>query len=103
MVMSFLPISFHCSSTACDGLGAGFGGSFFAASCAVAGNIANPRANATPANLFQFVMISLLSLPRPPGAPSPSDGPLRRSFLWLYLQYLVPVSLGEFILRSYLF
>src|SRR6266481_1671490 len=61
IAISFLPMSFHCSSTACDGLGAGFGGSFFAASCAITGNTANPMANARLASLIHFIMVSLLS------------------------------------------
>src|SRR5713226_8306364 len=66
MAISFRPMSFHCSSTACDGLGAGFGGSFFAASCAITGIIANPIPNTKPANLFYFVMVFLLSFARKP-------------------------------------
>src|SRR6266576_123977 len=60
MTMSFRPISFHCSSTACEGLGAGFGGSFFAASCASTGSTANPMAKASPAiHLSFFIFLSL--------------------------------------------
>src|SRR5712692_8279328 len=61
IAISFLPMSFHCSSTACDGLGAGFGGSFFAASCASTGITASPMANAKLTSLIHFVMVSLLS------------------------------------------
>src|SRR5690349_4129274 len=64
MMINFRPISFHCSSTACDGLGAGFGGSFFAASCATAGNTASPVANANPATHFSCFIVSLLRSPR---------------------------------------
>src|SRR5260370_13282687 len=54
MIISFRPISFHCPSTACEGLGAGFGGSFFVASCATAASTANPVANANPATHLTF-------------------------------------------------
>src|SRR5258708_7584134 len=60
MAISFRPTSFHCSRMACDGLGAGFGGSFFAASCASTGITASPMANAKLANLIHFIMVSLL-------------------------------------------
>src|SRR5216683_6157143 len=86
IAISFLPISFHCSSTASEGPGAGFGGSFFAASCPSTGNAANPTAKATPATHFRFFISSLLSCPRlsrcsePGRALIPSDGPPRQSF-----------------------
>src|SRR5260370_13182754 len=60
MMISFRPMSFHCSSTACEGLGAGFGGSFFAASCASTGSAANPAAKTTPPTHFSFFMFSFL-------------------------------------------
>src|SRR6267378_2066072 len=63
IAISFLPMSFHCSSTASDGPGAGFGGSFFAASCASTGNAANPAARTTPAIHLRFFISSLLSCP----------------------------------------
>src|SRR5258708_4284487 len=78
-MISFRPISFHCSSTACEGLGAGFGGSFFAASCASAGNTANPIVKANPATHFRlFIFLSSVT----PGSRTffPSHVPLRQTF-----------------------
>jgi hypothetical protein len=66
MMINFRPMSFHCSSTACEGLGAGFGGSFFAASCASAGIATNPVANAKPATHFGFIIFSFLRNARTP-------------------------------------
>src|SRR5260370_16095752 len=79
MIVSLRPISFHCSSTACEGLGAGFGGSFFAVSCPSTGNTANPAANANPAAHFSFFIFPLLRYaPRRGGRTFfPSDVPLR--------------------------
>src|SRR5260370_4985251 len=78
-MISFRPISFHCSSTACDGLGAGFGGSFFAASCATTGNTANPIAKAHPATHFSF-FIFLSSVTPERRTFFPSDAPSRQAF-----------------------
>src|SRR5712691_4902556 len=61
-MISFRPISFHCSSTACEGLGAGFGGSFFAASCATTGSTAHPIAKANPATHLSFFIFPSLRL-----------------------------------------
>src|SRR5580704_17480001 len=44
MAISLRPMSFHCSRTASEGLGAGFGGAFFA-SCVRAGIAAKHAAN----------------------------------------------------------
>src|SRR5260370_12495091 len=81
MIVSLRPISFHCSSTACEGLGAGFGGSFFAVSCPSTGNTANPAANANPAAHFSFFIFPLLRYaPRRGGRTFfPSDVPLRQT------------------------
>src|SRR5260370_24196416 len=55
-------MSFHCSRTAWVGLTAALGGSFFfAVSCAITGDTANPMANARLASLIHFIMVSLLS------------------------------------------
>src|SRR6266436_5500601 len=78
-MISFRPMSFHCSSTACEGLGAGFGGSFFAASCATAGSTAIPIAKANPATHFSF-FIFLSSLTPERRTFFPSDAPLRQAF-----------------------
>src|SRR6266478_8832790 len=78
-MISFRPISFHCSSTACEGLGAGFGGSFFAASCATAGSIANPIAKAHPATHLSF-FIFLSSVTSERRTYLLSDVPLRQAF-----------------------
>src|SRR5690242_1113604 len=75
MTINLRPISFHCSRRACEGLGAGLGGSFFAASCANAGSAAIPVANAKPANLRLISMVTLLNLaPATSGALLSSDG-----------------------------
>src|SRR5882762_2478477 len=78
-MISFRPMSFHCSSTACEGLGAGFGGSFFAASCATAGSTAIPIAKANPATHFSF-FIFLSSVTPERRTFFPSDAPLRQAF-----------------------
>src|SRR5437588_6919122 len=70
MVINFRPISFHCSSTACEGLGAGFGGAFFAASCANAGNTANPMAKARPATHLSFFIFPSLRYAQKPDVHS---------------------------------
>src|SRR6266849_3211788 len=63
MAISFFPVSFHCSRTACEGLAAGFGGSFFAASWAKTCDPGNPRIR-TNANieitLFIFSLLESL-------------------------------------------
>src|SRR5437660_1222735 len=79
IMISFRPISFHCSSTACEGLGAGFGGSFFAASCATAGSIANPITKAHPATHLNF-FIFLSSVTSERRTYLLSDVPLRQAF-----------------------
>src|SRR5260370_38796097 len=81
MIVSLRPISFHCSSTACEGLGAGFGGSFFAVSCPSTGNTANPAANANPAAHFSFFIFPLLPYaPRRGGREVfPSNAPLQQT------------------------
>src|SRR5438445_5004787 len=66
MVINFRPISFHCSSTACEGLGAGFGGAFFVASCASVGNTANPMAKARPATHLSFFIFPSLRYAQKP-------------------------------------
>src|SRR5882762_5601509 len=78
-MISFRPMSFHCSSTACEGLGAGFGGSFFAASCATAGSTAIPIAKANPATHFSF-FIFLSSVTPERRTFFLSDAPLRQAF-----------------------
>src|SRR5712692_6875280 len=94
-------MSFHCSSTACDGLGAGFGGSFFAASCANTGSTANPIAKASPATHFSFLIFSFLRYARKPDvlsfrrATPPSVSP-RPALTWT----AVPGLPRGFILRS---
>src|SRR4029077_6631381 len=80
IAISFLPMSFHCSSTACDGLGAGFGGSFFAASCASTGIAANPAHNTNAPISFINLIFSLLSPPE--RTLSYSDAPHTQKFLW---------------------
>src|ERR1700674_4039679 len=86
MAISFLPMSFHCSSTACDGLGAGFGGSFFAASCASTGIAANPAHSTTAPISFIHLIFSLLS---PPARTlSYSDAPPSQAFLCFFQRML---------------
>src|SRR5229473_6716696 len=82
MAVNLRPMSFHCSSTACVGLTAGLGASFFfAASCATAGSTTNPMANANPAIHLSFFIFSLLRYaPHPVGAFFPSDARLRQTF-----------------------
>src|SRR2546421_2038349 len=70
MVTNFRPISFHCSSTACEGLGAGFGGSFFAASCASTGITPNPMAKARPATHLSFFIFPSLRYAQKPDVHS---------------------------------
>src|SRR5215470_3718733 len=53
MAFSLRPISFHCSSTACDALGAGFGA--FGAGCAPADVINIPTHNDTPSKTVLFI------------------------------------------------
>src|SRR6266705_1496324 len=79
MIISFRPMSFHCSSTACEGLGAGFGGSFFAASCARTGSTPNPMAKAKPATHLSF-FIFLSSVAPGNRTFSPSDARLFQAF-----------------------
>src|SRR5579859_523713 len=62
MAISLRPISFHDSRMACDGLGAGFGGAFVAASCARAGSARNAAANAIPAKQNSFFISSSVAL-----------------------------------------
>ena len=67
MAISFRPMSFHCSTTACVGLTAAFGGSFFfAASCATAGATANPAPSTRLASTFHFFINFLLRFARKP-------------------------------------
>src|SRR3989440_2032492 len=70
MVINFRPISSHCSRTACEGLGAAFGGAFFAASCANAGNTANPMAKARPATHLSFFIFPSLRYAQKPDVHS---------------------------------
>src|SRR6476661_327961 len=51
-------MSFQDSSKACEGLGAGFGGVFFAASCARTGSAMNATVNAIPAIHHSFFISS---------------------------------------------
>src|SRR5712692_5441570 len=101
MVINFRPMSFHCSSTACDGLGAGFGGSFFAASWAIKGSVASPKPNTSPPTFVHFVMVPLLRFARNPDVLSfrrttlPGVSP-KPSFTWP----AVPGPPRGFILRS---
>src|SRR5258708_23387904 len=85
MAISFRPISFHASSTASDGLGAG-PGAFFGASCARRGANAKQTANHTKANLVKrfiafllwaFEAKGFLSLFRRITSPDVSLGPER--------------------------
>src|SRR6266436_4256566 len=109
MIISFRPISFHCSSTACEGLGAGFGGSFFVASCATAGSTTNPVANTNPATHLSFFIFSLLRYAptrsgrsflqtRHSATRFPPVGPISRDQHCTRLRYLA--FRGGFILRS---
>src|SRR5205085_9878833 len=97
MAINFRPMSFHCSTTACVGFTAAFGGSFFfAASCAPAGTTANPAPSTRVASTFHFFISFLLSFARKPDVLF-SDAPLCRAF--------PPTSVdsdfgGGFILRS---
>src|ERR1700732_634436 len=86
MAISFFPMSFHCSSTACDGLGAGFGGSFFAASCASTGIAANPAHNTNAPISFINLIFSLLSPPE--RMLSYSDAPHSQTFLCFFRSML---------------
>src|SRR6266481_3926951 len=81
MAVSFRPMSFHCSSTACVGLTGALGGSFFfAASCATAGSTANPTPSTRPATTFHFFISFLLRFAREPDV-TPSDAQLCQAFL----------------------
>src|SRR5208282_2032788 len=62
MAINFLPISFQDSKTACDGLGAGFGGVAFLASCAKAGIAASTTATSRAPHLLGLFIVSLLVL-----------------------------------------
>src|SRR5713226_8316283 len=80
MAISLRPMSFHCASTACVGLTAAFGGSFFfAASCATAGSTANPAPSTRLATTFHFFIGFLLRSARKPDV-TPSDAPLCQAF-----------------------
>src|SRR5271168_57442 len=96
MVINFLPISFQDSKTACDGLGAGFGGVAFLASCAKAGIAASTTATSRAPHLLGLFIVSLLvfaylSWPGirrayepvlgKPGRHTLSDGPRVQAFL----------------------
>src|SRR5712664_4621320 len=70
MAISFRPTSFHASSTASDGLGAG-PGAFFGASCARRGANAKHTANHTNANLEKRFIASLLMNVEAKGLLSP--------------------------------
>src|SRR5271154_1562313 len=59
MAISFLPMSFQASRTACDGLGAGLGGAFLA-SWAAAGIAASTTAISRAPHLLRFFIGSLL-------------------------------------------
>src|ERR1700756_3630763 len=75
IAISFRPMSFHCSSTASDGLGAG-PGAFFAASWARNGWVAkHAHSKATPTNTVRFIA-SLLMDSR--NRPLKSDAPARQ-------------------------
>src|SRR5213596_1606734 len=56
--MSLRPMSFQDSSKACEGLGAGFGGAFFAASCARTGSAIKAAVNVIPAIHDSFFISS---------------------------------------------
>src|SRR5437899_12526064 len=56
--MSLRPMSFHESRTACEGLGAGFTGAFFAASCARTGSATKAAVNAILAIHHSFFISS---------------------------------------------
>src|SRR5579859_5460637 len=58
MAINLRPISFQDSSKACEGLGAGFGGVFFAASCARTGSAMNATVKAIPAIHHSFFISS---------------------------------------------
>src|SRR6266849_8364966 len=86
IAISFLPTSFHCSSTACDGLGAGFGASFFAASCASTGIAVRPAHNTIAPITFINFIFSLLS---PPSRTLfYSDAPSSQKFLCFFRRKL---------------
>src|ERR1700684_1914451 len=97
MAINFLPISFQDSSTACDGLGAGFCGSAFLASWANTGIAASATATSRVPQSRKLFIVSLLivgcfwicfracsgllSVNR--GRHTLSDGPRGQVFLWL--------------------
>src|SRR5580700_5795217 len=60
MAINFLPISFHDSRMASDGLGAGFGGAAFLASCAKAGIAASITATSRAPHLLTLFIVPLL-------------------------------------------
>src|SRR5579862_2311428 len=60
MATSFLPMSFQDSRTASDGLGAGFGGAAFLASCARAGSAPSTTATSRAPHLLKLFIVSLL-------------------------------------------
>src|ERR1700734_2614072 len=60
MATSFLPTSFQDSRTASDGLGAGFGGAAFLASCARAGSAPSATATSRVPHLLKLFIVSLL-------------------------------------------
>src|SRR5437588_10874919 len=100
MVINFRPISFHCSSTACEGLGAGLGGSFFAASCASTGITPNPMAKASPATHLSFFIFPSLRYARKPDVHSFRRTAKPGVSLNQYWLVTTPVLRRGFILRS---
>src|SRR5689334_10573165 len=58
IAINLRPMSFQDSSKACEGLGAGFGGVFFAASCARTGSAMNATVKAIPAIHHSFFISS---------------------------------------------
>src|SRR5208337_2677389 len=64
MAMSLRPMSFHCSSTASEGLSAGFGSAFFMfMSCARIGSTARHAANKTAAKKGIFLIFLSFRFP----------------------------------------
>src|SRR4029077_16369377 len=61
MAINFLPMSFQDSRIASDGLGAGFGGAAFLASCANAGIAASTPATSRLPHLLRLFIVSLLN------------------------------------------
>src|SRR5579859_2332806 len=91
MAISFLPISFQDSNTACDGLATGFGVAAVLASCANAGIAARTAATSRAPHLLILFIVSLLildlPLSKPPGPTRAgvrrltlSDGPRGEAF-----------------------